>query len=322
MSPERFNKVWHGLVMPLCARLPGGLSDWLCLKAFEWNKDYKTNVRAALAQSLPKGLQGYWHCLAEAVQTKTVLSEAENPQQQLIETIAQRYFEMMARECCDIYCLHHQGPSYLHAHVVFNNIEAFKSVYNKPGGKLLVLFHFDRLTLISSALGAAGYSHSIITQPIDESNPDLSAHDRRFLSMKVSLQKSMAGGQWYVAGRDTRAIVRALQSGDTLILLPDVRPNEGRDGLLRLPLLGQTLTIPDGVVRLAELTGASMIAGLSKSQGRGCEVAFLPLHAEPREAMAQAVQWLESAILEAPHRWWQWNIFDYLVSKPDQPLSH
>ena len=306
MSPQTFNTFWHALVMPLCARLPHGLSDALCLKAFERNTEYKTNVYAALAQSLPKGLLPFEKQLAQHAGLNCGAASWQ--------VIAQRYFEMMARECCDIYCLHHQGPRYLRDVVRFENLHDFEAVYKKPGGKLLLLFHFDRLTLISSALGQAGFSHGIITQPIDETNPDLSDHDRRFLAMKVRLQQTMAGGGWFVAGRDTRGIVQALQQGKTLILLSDVRPGPESRRVVKLPFLGQTLTIPDGAMRLAELTGATMVAGLCKSEGRRAKVSFLSLQGPPQTALGQAVQWLEGAILEAPHRWWQWNIFDYLVS--------
>jgi lauroyl/myristoyl acyltransferase len=306
LSPQTFNTFWHALAMPLCARLPHSLGDWLCVKAFERNTDYKANVYAALAQSLPKGLLAFEKQLAQ--NTGLDCNAAG------WKFIAQRYFEMMARECCDIYCLNHQGPRYLQDTVRFDNLHDFEAVYKKPGGKLLLLFHFDRLTLISSALGQAGFSHGIITQPIDETNPDLSPHDRRFLAMKVKLQQTMAGGGWFVAGRDTRGIVQALQNGETLILLPDVRPGSLTQRVVKLPFLGQTLTIPDGAVRLADITGATMIAGLCKSEGRQARVSFLPLQGSSQAALGQAVQWLESAILEAPHRWWQWNIFDYLVS--------
>ena len=292
--------------MPLCARLPHKLSDSLCLKAFEWHTVYKTNVYAALAQSLPKGLASYYSKSSE------VIGSSDNSDYRSL--IAQRYFEMMARECCDIYCLSHQGPRYLRDVVSFENLRDFETFYKKPGGKLLLHFHFDRLTLTGFALSQVGFTLGFITQPIDETNPDLSHHDRQFLAMKVKLQETMGGGGWFVAGRDTRGIVKALKEGRTLILLPDVRPSPSGQHVTKLPFLGQTLTIPDGAVRLAELTGASMIAGLCKSEGRQAHVSFLQLEGTPKAALGQAVAWLEDAILEAPHRWWQWNIFDYLVS--------
>ena len=132
MSPQSFNTFWHALAMPLCARLPHSLSDWLCLKAFERNAEYKTNVYAALAQSLPKGLLPFEKQLAQRAGLHCNAASWQ--------LIAQRYFEMMARECCDIYCLNHQGSRYLQDTESFENLHDFEAVYKKPGGKLYCSF--------------------------------------------------------------------------------------------------------------------------------------------------------------------------------------
>lgn len=318
LSAVLFHKFWHGLVMPICARLPHGLSDWLCLTCYELNRHYKRNLLGALAQSLPKGIGK--NKLGIFAPLHGASTEADLQPLSLKDTqyIGQRSFEMMARECCDIYCLSHRGVDYVKEVVSFTNLDTFRSFYSQPGGKLLILFHFDRLTLISSGLGQMGFPHSMITQPIDHSNPELSEHERVYLRKKVDLIQQMAGGGWFVVGQDTRAILRALKDGQTLILLPDVRPNPQAKGLAKLPFLGQTLTIPDGAIRLAELTGAKMIYAVAKSQARRCEVSFRLLPDRPDAALAGAVQALSSDILQDPHRWWFWIIFDYLVTHEHQ----
>lgn len=300
--------------MPICARLPHGLSDWLCLACYELNRHYKRNLLGALAQSLPKGIGKNQHGMYAPLHGAATEEDLRPLGLRETQAIGQRSFEMMARECCDIYCLSHQGPSYLKEIVSFTNLDDFRQFYKKPGGKLLIFFHFDRLTLISTALGQMGFPHSMITQPIDHSNPDLSEHERSYLRKKVDLIQQMAGGGWFVVGQDTRGILRALKDGQTLILLPDVRPNPQSKGIVKLPFLGQTLTIPDGAIRLAEITGAKMIYAVAKSTGRCCEVSFKLLNDSPKEALAEAVQCLGNDILEGPHRWWFWTIFDYLVT--------
>jgi|GEM_PF-872221 len=292
MNSALFFQAWHGLVLPLCARLPAGLSDWLCVWFFRLNRSYRKDVAAALSQSLPKGLDASYDGLQEK--------------------IISGYLDMMARENCDIYCLKHQGLRYLEKTVVLKDAQAARGLFSRPQGKILLLFHFDRITLLSAALGAAGVAHSMVTQPIDHTNPELSKVDSDYLRMKVDVIRSHSGGEWFVAGQQTREITNALRNGQTVILLPDVRPLAATK-TIEIPFLGQTLRIPNGAVRLAKATNAEMIYGVAKSQGRSCVVSFCSLPEDPEQALRAAVGELESDILQAPSRWWNWNIFDYLI---------
>jgi len=298
-QPRFFERLWHGLVMPMCARLNDPLSDGLCLLASRFDRAFRQEVYLALSHAVPKAFPQ--------------LSAGSAG----LKNFVDNYLDMLARECCDIYCLAREGTAYLQRTASLaaeEDQQTMQWLKDRSKPVIVVCFHFDRLTLAGSLVSSLGRPLSFLTQPIDLENPELSPFMRRFLEMKVNVQLTQGTQRWFVAGRDTRAMVRYLKSGGGVVVLPDVRLSNEQDAL-KFGFFGHELLLADGPLRLAQLTNADLVYAGVKSDGRRCRVSLKRLDPSPDIAMQQCAQAFIEDVGEAPWRWWQWNIFDYMITR-------
>lgn len=298
-QPRVFERLWHGLVMPMCARLNDPLSDGLCILASRFDREFRQEVYLALSHAVPKAFPQL------------------SPGSPALKNFVDNYLDMLARECCDIYCLAREGAAYLQRTARLATEEDQQTMQwlkNRSKPVIVVCFHFDRLTLAGSLMGFLGRPLSFVTQPIDLGNPEINPFMRRFLQMKVNVQLTWTQ-HWFVAGRDTKAMVRYLRNGGGVVVLPDVRLNNQQDAL-KYDFFGHELLLADGPLRLARLTEADIVYAAVKSDGRRCRVSLKRLDPSPDVAMQQCAQAFIEDVREAPWRWWQWNVFDYMITRP------
>ncbi|MBU0593622.1 MAG: hypothetical protein KKH74_07795 [Gammaproteobacteria bacterium] len=265
------------------------------------------HIRADLRQVIGSGL-------AAAV------TEAKDPAQR--EDWVRHYCKMMSREVMDAFFMSrlNQDNSTSLVSIPPDSLALMRSLREEERGIIVVMAHYGRLNLLLLALAMAGYDLGMLTIAVDERNPDLSPVDRAYLGGKVAALQKQIRGRWVSLGDNLRGLYQGLKSGEIIIILMDAYHTGQDDNRIELPFLGGHLNVSEGIVRLAEKTGARMIYGavrdpLPSETGKASwqAVATLrPLPEEPAEALKQSVAWLEQDVQEMPWLWWHWNILDYI----------
>jgi lauroyl/myristoyl acyltransferase len=72
------------------------------------------------------------------------------------------------------------------------------------------------------------------------------------------------------------------------------------------PFCGGTLSLPEGIVRVAKRTGAKLVYAAAVDHGDTVEIKLSPLPDDPLAALGEAVRHLEENLLANPAQWWQW----------------
>lgn len=267
--------------------------------------DYRS--RADLRQVIGSGLAA-------------ALPEARYPAQR--EDWVRRYCQMMSREVMDAFFMSrlNQDNSTDLVSIPPDSLALMRSLREEGRGIIVVMAHYGRLNLLLLALAMAGYDLGMLTIAVDERNPDLSPVDRVYLGGKVAALQKQIRGRWVSLGDNLRGLYQGLKSGEIIIILMDAYHAGQDDNRIDLPFLGGYLNVSQGIVRMAEKTGARMIYGavrdrLSSETEKASwqAVATLrPLPENPAEALKQSVAWLEQDVKDMPWLWWHWNILDYI----------
>ncbi len=289
------NNKWlqYKIIFPFLARLPYAVS-YQAAKAY-WMRDasQQQSIRLAFEHALPQ--------VSSFLPSNTL-----NPDQ-----LANEYLEMMAHEMMDIFHLAHEDGKNSQSLVTLEGLEHLSHARKQGNGVILIMGHYGRPTMLSSRVGLANEHHGIVTQNINDGNPDRDPDDVAYLQFKVATTLHFAKGPWIAQGHNTKDIYKALAENKTLIILLDVyEPNEKKTK--QFDFLGGKLRIPVGIERLAQRTGSRMVYGVAHCEGKNVNAQLRPLPEDPSAGLCQAVYELEQDVIKSPSQWWQWNTLEHL----------
>lgn len=90
--------------------------------------------------------------------------------------------------------------------------------------------------------------------------------------------------------------------------------------------LGGQLSLPTGIERLAQSTGAALLHGMTRSVAPDqLEVVIEALPEEPEVALNRVVRRLAEDVAVRPWAWWQWGLWDQMwrpTSQGDRLVHH
>lgn len=280
--------------LPLINRLPRGLSYAMAARLgrrFFWQheRDWVHAYRMGLAMGFPAA------------------SGDE------LDQWTRAHFAMLARETLDVYALPKLSRE---TDFPWGTLDAAELLNDHSvQGKIIVMAHMGRPILLSTALGLAGLNIGMLSQVVDERNPNLDEPTRAFLQHKMNHVVRLSGGRWITTADNLRMIYEALHQGESIIIMLDLVESDARRRV-SFPFLGGNLHLPPGILRIAQRVGARLYYGRALDDGIGASCSVVALPQEPAVAMRTATQLLEEDVMHAPWQWWQWNNFQLMWSAP------
>lgn len=223
---------------------------------------------------------------------------------------ARAYFLMLAQEKMDAMAFgrlgRRGGPS-----IDLHGIDYVRESIKAGRGFILVLNHFDRLLTAPVALARHGIVTNVLTMPVLD-NPDLGYSQRNFLLKKIARYVGETGGQWHTTSDGMRVVHESLRQGGGWVILADAwRPEFGR--LREHRFLGGTLSLPTGIERLAQSTGAALLHAATYTQRPDhLKVVVEPLPEDPRQAIDAVIGRLDKDVQQRPWAWWHWGLWDQM----------
>lgn len=214
-------------------------------------------------------------------------------------------FQLLARETCDVFRFSRMSRSDFGRGIAPVGFELLREAQAAGKGVIILMGHYGRPMMLSTALGLSGYKIGMLSQAVDERNPGLNPVERQYLQYKMKEALSRSGGSWVTTKDPLRALYRLLQAGETIIIMQDVAQLDREKGI-SVPFLGGTLTIPKGSLRLAQQTGAKLLYGVAKELDSAICVELRDLPADKTMAVQVAAKELEKDVRDAPWQWWQW----------------
>jgi len=218
---------------------------------------------------------------------------------------SRRYCQMMARDTLDCFRMSGFKPGNTKKLIRVNNAEVLAAAKAAGKGVIMVIGHFGRFFMLGPALKFSGLEFGMLTTIIDERNPAYDATGRWYINTKLRNTQNFSRGTWVTVGDDPRRIYRALRGGEILSVALDGTETNSRSRI-SFPFLGGMLSLPEGIVRIAEKTGARLVYLATVENGHGVEINCYDLPDDPQEAVRVAVGILERDIITYPWHWWQW----------------
>jgi lauroyl/myristoyl acyltransferase len=168
----------------------------------------------------------------------------------------------------------------------------------------MIISHFGRFFMLGPGLKFAGLEFGMLTTMADERHPSYDTIDRWYVSTKLYNTQLFSRGTWITTGDDIRRVYRCLQGGEIMLIALD--GNETNNpARMEYPFCKGTLSLPGGIVRIAEKTGAKMVYASTIDNGVGVTITLSALPDTPQEAMQAAVALLEQDMCNGPWHWWQ-----------------
>lgn len=233
------------------------------------------------------------------------------------------HLDMLAQEQLDSVALHRLGARG-GPQIQLAGWEHVECLLSRGQGFILVLNHYDRLLTAPIALALRGLTLHTMTMPIAD-NLELGAAHRDFLMRKISAYTQITRGQWRTSNQGLRPVHEGLRSGQAWVILADAwRPEFGR--MRSHAFLGGQLSLPTGIERLAQSTGAALLHGMTRSVAPDqLEVVIEALPEEPEVALNRVVRRLAEDVAARPWAWWQWGLWDQMwrpTSQGDRLVHH
>lgn len=223
---------------------------------------------------------------------------------------ARAHLDMLALEMMDAVALHRLGepggPS-----INLSGWEHVQPLLKQRQGFILVLNHYDRLLAAVIALARKGVVLNILTMPVMD-NPDLGRAQRDFVMRKIASITAITGGQWRVSSEPLRPVHEGLREGQAWVILADAwSPDFAR--MREHAFLGGYLSLPTGIERLAQSTGAVLLHACTHSAApTRLDVMVDTLPDSPQAAINTVVQRLDKDVRERPWAWWHWGLWDQM----------
>lgn len=175
----------------------------------------------------------------------------------------------------------------------------------------MIMGHLGRPLMLCAALGLAGYPTGMLSQAVDERNPNLDPPTRSFLQYKMHHATRLAGGRWVTTADPLKSLYAALHNGETLVIMMDlVESDPNRQ--VSIPFLNGHLRLPPGILRLADKTKANLFYGSARDNGQQVLCTVTALGSNGQQALIEAAQLMQTEVAAEPWQWWQWNNFPLL----------
>lgn len=239
--------------------------------------------------------------------------------QQQRQQWAKAHMRMLAQEMLDACALQRVGVSG-GPQISLTGWEHVEEIQRRNQGFILVLNHYDRLLTAPIALARRGLVLHNMTMPV-LNNSELGDVQRDFLIKKIGTYTRITGGQWRTSDEGLRPIHEGLRAGQAWVILADAwRPEFGR--MRNHAFLGGQLSLPTGIERLAQSTGAALLhaATYSDSPDR-LRVHVEALPQNPIEAIDAVICHLEADVKTRPWAWWHWGLWDQMWRSTPQEES-
>ncbi len=232
-----------------------------------------------------------------------------------LDTWTRKHFRMLGRENLDVYYFKYLNKQNIKS-IAQLHTPKLKNTKGIPGN-IIIMGHLGRPLMLCAALGLEGYPTGMLSQAVDERNPNLDAPTRSFLQYKMHHATQLAGGRWVTTVDPLKSLYMALHNGETLVIMMDlVEPNPHRQ--ICVPFLQGYLRLPPGILRLAEKTQANLYYGSAKDNGQQVLCRVTALSNNGQQALNQAANLLQKEVMEQPWQWWQWNNFQALWTATSQ----
>ncbi len=222
-----------------------------------------------------------------------------------LEALLVHYFQMMAKDMLDCFRMPAFTPHNTRDLIRVCGIEHLVTAKAAGAGVILVISHYGRFFMLGPGLKFAGQEFGMLTTVVDERHPHYDPMDRWYIATKLHNTQLFSRGTWITTGDDRRKIYRALKAGEVILIALDGTETSSTTRY-NFPFLGGTLSLPEGIVRIAAKTGAHMVYAAAIERGRGVEINIQPLPEEPIAGLTQAVCLLERDVAAFPWQWWQW----------------
>lgn len=233
---------------------------------------------------------------------------------------ARAHFFMLAQEKLDAMAfdrLGRRGGPFIDLH----GIEHVQEFVRAGRGFILVLNHFDRLLTAPVALARQGVVTNVLTMPVLD-NHELGYSQRSFLLKKIARYICQTGGKWHTTADGMRMVHESLRQGGGWVILADAwRPEFGR--LREHQFLGGVLSLPTGIERLAQSTGAALLHAATYTQRPDrLQVVVESLPQDPQQAINAVIRQLDKDVQQRPWAWWHWGLWDQMWRPVSQEERH
>lgn len=223
---------------------------------------------------------------------------------------ARAYFFMLEQEKLDAMAFDRLGrfggPS-----IDLDGTDYVHELIKTGRGFILVLNHFDRLLTAPVALARHGIVTNVLTMPVLD-NPELGCSQRNFLLKKIARYVAETGGKWHTTADGMKVVHESLRQGGAWVILADAwRPEFGR--LREHRFLGGVLSLPTGIERLAQSTGAALLHAATYTQRPDrLQVVVESLPEDPQQAIDAVIRRLDKDVQQRPWAWWHWGLWDQM----------
>ncbi len=237
-----------------------------------------------------------------------------------LKALMNHYYQMMARDTLDCFRMPRFTNKNTQTLLQVHDEDVLKKAQSQGKGVILIISHFGRFFMLGPGLKLSGIEFGMLTTSVDETNPHYDAIDRCYVAKKLFNTQLFSRGSWFTTADSPRKTYQALKQGEIILIAMDgIETNSSTR--FHFPFLGGTLTLPEGIVRIAEKTGAKIVFGHAMEQGRSVHIRLFPLPDDPYTALQQSVKQLEQDVTAYPWQWWQWAALASLWHR-DTHLSH
>jgi lauroyl/myristoyl acyltransferase len=183
-------------------------------------------------------------------------------------------------------------------------LERLLEIRDEGRGLVLVSCHFDSFCMGMVLLGMNGLRTNVVITAIVE-DPRVHPMVRRFFQRKYRGMERHMGGRMVSYEVNLRFFYRALERGETVILLGDIPGSKPR---AHIPFLGRNFNMPLGAWHMARKTGSPLGAYVCLHQAPGtyrvvCHPPEEVGSRDPVEALTPVYAFLETWIKRFPERW-------------------
>jgi lauroyl/myristoyl acyltransferase len=215
-----------------------------------------------------------------------------------IDAIARRHVEFSKQIPLMVNLTGHSGFARARPWEVMG-VEHLEAAVSRGKGTILISGHFGYIRMIGPMLHAEGY---------DTATVRVMGRGEQGMNERVQRYK----GHEIPAGLDIRPIVNALAENKLVVIAGDgLRSSE----FVRLNLLGMEYPFPTGCMKIAMLTGATVLPtfALDSEGDRACRVQVLPplrvdQKGSAKDIVSDFARLYDDQLLSAPHLWHRWGI--------------
>lgn len=245
----------------------------------------------------------------------------EDPER--LQRLVEDHYLMLARDTLDCFVMPGFTGENTRELLRVSGVEHLLEAGKAGRGVIMIISHFGRFFMLGPGLKLAGVEFGMLTTMPDERHPYYDAVDRWYISTKLRNTQLFSRGTWVTTVDDPRRIYKTLRSGEIMLIALDGNETTSRKRY-EFPFLNGTLSLPEGIVRIAEKTGAKLAYAAAIDGGRAVDIVVHPLPDEPVAALGAAVRLLERDLLVHPSQWWQWGGVDALwrpggISSTEEP---